>query len=146
MNQPTEGERATNPASMGAEPVYIPRDPVAERLAEQLRRLPAVDSVQIRAESGDLLAASPDEGPDTDAAWTAFVLRRAQTLSDGDARGFGERIGSGRLERLVLSGPQGETLALRHGERFVWLTLAPPALAESVEPLARQALRQYRPG
>lgn len=143
MDEPAASLRPALADGDGDEPVNPTREPVADRLSEQLRRLPAVESVQVRGGDGELLGAAPDNGPDLDAAWTAFVVGRAATLGDGDQRGWGERLSNGRLERLVVSGPLGETLVLRHGRRFVWLTLAAGQLADGAEPNVCLALQQY---
>jgi hypothetical protein len=123
--------------------VNLEPDPVAERLAQHLRRMPGVGAVQVRSREGDLIGALPDEGPDVDSAWAGFVVRRAEMLGDGDLRGWGPRINQGRLQRIVISGDAGETLVLHHGERYIWLTLDSTALSDSVEPIVRRALQQY---
>lgn len=143
MQRDAEETPPTTAGESGGRPVDRACDPVSQRLAEQLKRLPAAALVQVRTADGELLGAAPESGPDVDSAWTAFVVGRAGSLGDGDQRGWGERLAAGTLDGLVVSGPLGDLLLVRHGGRFVWLTLAPGTPAEGVEPSVRAALQQY---
>jgi hypothetical protein len=143
MHEQPDRPRPVEAGGDGDEPVSPTREAMAERLCNQLVRHPAVESVHVRDGDGHVLGAAPENGPDVDAAWTAFVVARAGSLGDGDLRGWGERVSNGRVEGLVVSGPLGETLVIRHGRRYVWLSLLAGVLADGVEPAARQALQQY---
>jgi hypothetical protein len=115
-------------------------DEAAEHLAVGLSRIAGIQEVRICSRDGNLLGTAPGTELGREAFLAAFIGRRAESLGDGDLRGWGEKLVNGRLTRIVLAGSGRETMIVAHRNTDIWLSLAPGASADTLEPTVRLLL------
>jgi DNA-binding response OmpR family regulator/predicted regulator of Ras-like GTPase activity (Roadblock/LC7/MglB family) len=140
-----EGMRRIDEATAGWSPEWEekPESPqkvsdsdLEPRIAKALSNIRDVKSTLILSSDGSVLAQEKTEDPESDQALGEMINNKAEQ--------FEEILGSGSIDRIVLSGSKKRILLHPQGNNLYVLTLAEKSSAETIYKLMDTVFKRYR--
>jgi predicted regulator of Ras-like GTPase activity (Roadblock/LC7/MglB family) len=128
-------KRETKRNRAEAEAAQKTRDETLERMARDLKRITGIEEALICSREGQVLGQDTSDHPAREAAFSAFVGHRAETL--------GDLLNAGQFVQAVLAGQKQRVMIVTHKQNYVSLSLA-RRTSESVFQAIQMTLHRYR--
>ena len=125
-----EWEESSESAAKGSD------DDLEARVAKALSNIRYVESTLILSSDGVVIAEDKTEDQESDQALGEMIKTRAEELA--------EILGSGSIDRVVLSGSKKRILLHSQGDNFYILTLAKKSSAETIFKSMGTVFKRYR--